>query len=277
MVGRQGIIGPLTAETSKGANPGRVPGWVHGRDLLRELIARDIALRYRGSLLGILWTLLNPLAELLVLLFVFGMVFVVDIPNFPAYLFTGLIVYGWFQTSVNFATQAIVGNRELVRRPGVPLSILPVVTVASNLVHFVLSLPILVCLLLLNDVPITRAALALPVLIAIEFVLILGFAYPVATINVWFRDTQHVLRVALQLLFFMTPVFYDAASVPARLAWFYQLNPMAQMVDAYRSVLLRGTLPNTSSMLYLTAVSSALLICGMAWFRRASSQFADEL
>src|SRR5262245_57791582 len=117
--------------------------WVQARDLLRELIARDIALRYRGSLLGILWTLLNPLAELLVLLFIFGRVMPVSIPNFPAYLFTGLIVYGWFQSSVNFATMAIVGNRELVRRPGVPLLILPAVTVASNLVHFVLSLPIL--------------------------------------------------------------------------------------------------------------------------------------
>jgi lipopolysaccharide transport system permease protein len=241
------------------------------------LIARDIALRYRGSLLGILWTLLNPLAELLVLLFVFGMVFEVTIPNFPAYLFTGLIVYGWFQTSVNFATLAIVGNRELVMRPGVPLLILPVVSVASNLVHFVLSLPILVGLLLLSDVQMTSAVLALPFLIAIEFVLILGFAYPVATVNVWFRDTQHVLRVALQLLFFMTPVFYDAASVPAKLAWFYQINPLAQMVDAYRAVLLRGTLPDASRLLYLAGVSSLLLICGMAWFRRVSSRFPDEL
>src|SRR4026209_188099 len=93
--------------------------WVRAKDLLRELIARDIKLRYRGSLLGILWTLLNPLAELLVLVFVFGVVLQVQIPNFPAFVFTGLIVYGWFQTSVNFATNAIVGNRELVRRPGV--------------------------------------------------------------------------------------------------------------------------------------------------------------
>src|SRR6186997_2427136 len=125
---------------SRGARWRSLHGWRHVRDLLRELIARDIKLRYRGSLLGILWTLLNPLAELLVLLFVFGVVLQVSIPNYSAYLFTGLIVYGWFQTSVNFATGAIVSNRELVRRPGVPIVILPMVTVASNLVHFVLSL-----------------------------------------------------------------------------------------------------------------------------------------
>lgn len=251
--------------------------WVQVRDLLRELIARDIKLRYRGSLLGIAWTLLNPLAELLVLLFVFGSVFHVSIPNFGAYLFIGLLVYGWFQTSLNFATGAIVGNRELVRRPGVPSVILPIVTVASNLVHFVLSLPILFGLLIISRVHLTSAVLALPILIAIQFVFIVGVAYPVATIHVWFRDTQHVLRVALQLLFYLTPIFYEASSVPARLQPVYRLNPMAHMVDAYRAVLIRGEFPEPTSLLFLTLLSFGLLFAGVVWFRHASDRFADEL
>jgi lipopolysaccharide transport system permease protein len=221
--------------------------------------------------------LLNPLAELLVLLFIFGSVFRVNIPNFGAYLFTGLLVYGWFQNSLNLATGAIVGNRELVRRPGVPSAILPIVTVASNLVHFALSLPILFGLLILSGVRITSAVLALPVLIAIEFVFIAGLAYPVATIHVWFRDTQHVLRVALQLLFYMTPIFYEASSVPAPLQPFYWLNPMAPMVDAYRAALIRGEWPTAASLLSLTGVAVAALVVGVVWFRRASYRFADEL
>ena len=250
---------------------------IHTRDLLRELIARDIQLRYRGSFLGILWTLLNPLAELLVLLFVFGTVLNVNIPNFSAYLFTGLIAYGWFQTSVNFATLSVVGNRELVRRPGVPIAVLPIVTVAANLVHFLLSLPILIGLLLYSGVSFSAAVAAMPLIIAIEFVLILGFAYPVATINVWFRDTQHVLRIALQMLFYLTPIFYETSTVPKSLQWFYTLNPLSHMVDAYRAVLLRGQLPAMGSLLYLTAVSVALLLVGLFAFRRASYRFADEL
>ena len=251
--------------------------WVRARDLLRELIARDIKLRYRGSLLGVLWTLVNPLAELLVLLFVFGIVLRVDIENYAAYLFTGLIVYGWFQTSVNFATTAIVGNRDLVRRPGVPILILPVVTVASNLFHFLLSLPILMGLLLAHGVSFTSAALAMPLLIGIEFVLILGFAYPVATINVWFRDTQHVLRIALQLLFYLTPVFYEARSAPRELGWIFDVNPLAHMVDAYRAVLIQGSLPAAASLVYLSVVALVLCVAGMTWFERASHRFADEL
>ncbi len=251
--------------------------WVHTRDVLRELIARDIKLRYRGSLLGIVWTLLNPLAELLVLMFVFGTVLDIQIPNYAVYLFTGLIVYGWFQTSVSFATMAVVGSRELVRRPGVSPAILPVVTVAANLVHFLLSLPVLIALLLLSGLPITAAVLALPALIAIEFVLILGVAYPVAAINVWFRDTQHVLRIALQLLFYLTPVFYDTTSVPAGLQWFYRINPLAHLVDAFRTVLLDGAIPAPSSLAYLMTVSGLLLLVGYLSFHRISYRFADEL
>jgi len=251
--------------------------WVHVRDLLRELVARDMKLRYRGSLLGMAWTLLNPLAELVVLLFIFSIVLSVDIPNYAAYLFTGLLVYGWFQSSLNFATGAIVNNRELIRRPGVPPSILPMVTVASNLVHFLLSLPILFLLLLASHVEITTAVLALPVLIAVEFLLILGFAYPVAAMHVWFRDTQHVLRVGLQLLFYLTPVFYDPRMVPAGLQPIYQLNPMVHMVDAYRAVLLRGEFPNPVTLLLLTVGSAVVLVVGVAWFHRTSHLFVEEV
>ena len=270
--------------TAAGANPAAQSSrtvvrerWAQVRDLLFELIARDIKLRYRGSALGITWTLLNPLAELLVLLLVFSTVFRSETPHFAAYLFTGLLAYGWFQAALNFATVSIVGNRELVRRPGVPALILPIVTVASNLAHFVLALPILFGLLLIDHVPLTGAILALPLVIAIEFLLILAFAYPVALIHVWFRDTQHVLRVLLQLLFYLTPVFYEVRSVPERLQWVYAINPMAHMVDAYRAVLIRGEWPNPWSVLGLCALSITLLAAGMSWFRYASHRFADEL
>ncbi len=254
-----------------------VPRWVRVRDLIRELVARDMKLRYRGSLLGIAWTLLNPLTELVVLLVVFGTVLRVNIPNYAAYLFTGLLVYGWFQSSLNYATGAIVNNRELIRRPGVPSGILPIVTVASNLVHFLLSLPILFGLLLASHVQITMAILALPILIAVEFLLILGFAYPIATMHVWFRDTQHVLRLGLQLLFYLTPVFYDVSMVPERLRPLYYLNPMVHMVDAYRAVLLRGEFPNPVTLVLLTLGSTVVLIAGVAGFRRTSHRFADEV
>lgn len=251
--------------------------WVHVRDILRELIARDIKLRYRGSYFGMAWTLLNPIAELAVLWFVFGRVLPLNIPNYAAFLFTGLLVYTWFQTSLFNATVAVVSNRDLIRRPDVPLDILPVISVASTLVHFLLSLPVLLVVMAWTGVPITGALAALPVLIAIQFVVILALAYPLAALHVWFRDTQHFLKVGLQLLFFLTPVFYDPRAVPDKFRGALQLNPMSTVVDGYRDVLVRGTVPPLGQWLVLAAVFSALLLLTLALFRRASHHFADEL
>lgn len=251
--------------------------WLRTRDLFVELVVRDIKLRYRGSLLGVLWTLINPLAELLVLLFVFGRVLRVDIPNFPSYLFIGLIVYTWFQTSLTFATTAFVANRELIRRPGVPAAVLPVVAVASNLVHFLLSLPILAGLFVMRGTPIPLTSLWLPVLVGLEFAFIVACAYPLAILYVWFRDMQHLLRVALQLLFYLTPVFYQVSVIPGPLRVFYAANPMARLMDAFRDVLMYATPPDPAGLAIVAAWSAVLLLAGLFWFRRVGHRFADEL
>jgi lipopolysaccharide transport system permease protein len=261
---------------------GRASGWlsparlVHTRDVLRELIARDVKLRYRGSYFGMAWTLLNPIAELVVLSFVFGAVLPLQIPNYAAFLFTGLLVYTWFQTSLFNATGAIVGNRDLIRRPNFPLSVLPIVSVASTMLHFLMSLPVLFALLLWNGVHLTSALLALPALMAVQFIQILALAYPLAAVNVWFRDTQYFLKVGLQLLFFMTPVLYESRSIPPQYQAFYQLNPMVGVIDGYRDVIVRGVLPPLQSWLTLLGVSTVLLLLGLAAFKRASHHFADE-
>lgn len=261
----------------------RVPGAVRGRgalhvrDLMRELIVRDVKLRYRGSAFGMAWTLLNPIAELLVLMFIFGTVIRLRIPNYASFLFTGLLVYTWFSSSLTHATAAIVSNRDLVRRPSVPLAVLPIVSVAGTLIHFLMSLPVLFALLIWSGVHLTAAALALPLLIAVQFVLILALAYPLATIHVWFRDTQYFLHIALRLLFFLTPVFYRAQTIPERYQRLYHLNPMAGIVEGYRDVLVRGVLPPLGAWLTLAGASAALLILGLAAFTLASPRFAEEL
>jgi lipopolysaccharide transport system permease protein len=271
---------PRGATSVLSGGPNSWWSWYHlGRlgDLFRELLYRDLKLRYRGSLLGVAWTLLNPLAELLVLFFIFGAVLPLKVPNYAAFLFTGLMVYGWFQSALNFATAAIVGNRDLIKRPGMPSAILPIVTVASHLVHFLLALPVLGLVLVVTDVGVTKAVWALPLLIAIQFVLILGLAYPVAVVHVWFRDTQHLLRIALQLLFYLTPIFYEATAIPERYRTIYDLNPMVSLVDAYRAVLVYGRTPDPGPLLIVAAASTLGLLIGVSLFTYTSHRFVDEL
>jgi lipopolysaccharide transport system permease protein len=250
---------------------------IYMRDLLRELVARDLKLRYKRSVLGIAWTLLNPLTELLVLLLIFRVVLPLDIPNYPSFLFTGILTFGWFQSSLLFAANAIVGNRELIRQPGFSPALLPVVTVTTNLIHFLLALPILLIFLLLSDIRLTSAILALPFLITLQFIFTLSLAYLAAAFHVKFRDTQYLLKVMLQFLFYLSPVFYSADDVPARFQSLYRLNPLVFFVDAYRAILIRGEYPDYTPMLTVVAISAGLLILGIAVFKRASYRFVEEL
>lgn len=246
-------------------------------DLLRELILRDMKLRYKRSLLGIAWSLLNPLAQLLVLSLIFSLVLPLNIPNYASFLFTGLLAWNWFQTSLYAATGAIVDNRELIRRPGFSATILPIVTVATNFIHYLLALPILLFFLVINGVSLNTAGLSLPVVFAAQFLFTLSLAYLVATLHVTFRDTQYLLGIILLLGFYLSPVFYDVSSIPERFQAIYHLNPMAILIDAYRQVLLHGQLPGGLELLALSLVSAVLLWISYRIFIRASAQFAEEL
>ena len=173
------------------------------RDLVVTLVGREMKLRYKRSILGIAWSLLTPLTQLAVYFVTFGFLLPLNVPNYPAYLFSGVLVWNWFQVSIYQATSTIVENRELIRRPGFPAAILPVVTVATYLVHFLLALPILFVFLAWGGGTLTSAILALPLVIAIQFIWTLSIAYFTATFYVTFRDIQHLIGVALNLLFFL--------------------------------------------------------------------------
>jgi lipopolysaccharide transport system permease protein len=192
-------------------------------------------------------------------------------------LFCGLLVWNWFQGSLYQATSSVVDNRELIKRPGFPTAILPVVTVASHLIHFLLALPILLAFLLLAGTGVSSAIVVLPVIIMIQFLLTLSFAYFTATFYVTFRDTQHLLGVLLNMLFFLTPVFYKASDLPAKFQAVYRLNPLMHLIEFYRTVLLGGGLPDLAGLLVLSLVAIGILFLGYHVFRRASARFVDEL
>ncbi|MBI5029973.1 MAG: ABC transporter permease [Chloroflexi bacterium] len=247
------------------------------RDILYELVMRDMKLRYKRSLLGLAWSLVNPLAQMLVLTFVFNFVLPLRIDNYIVFLFTGLLAWNWFQSALFAATGAIVDNRDLIRRPGFPAAILPMVTVTSQLVHFILAFPILLAFLLSSNTQVTPAILFLPFVILIQFTLTLGIAYLLATFQVTFRDTQYLLGIILLLGFYMTPVFYNSNMVPEQYHLFYDFNPMVQLIQAYRAILLQGRLPDFYTLSILGLVSSLLLTLGYRVFVQASFQFAEEL
>jgi lipopolysaccharide transport system permease protein len=249
----------------------------HFFDLLRELVDREMKLLYKRSTLGIAWTLISPLLQLAVFSFVFRSVIPVNIPQFSSFAFSGLLIWTWTQTALFQATGLITGNLALIRQPNFPTAILPVVTTTTGLIHFMLALPVLIIFLAMDGIQPTSALFALPLLMIIQFILTVSLAYPLAAINVTFRDTQHTLGVLLQMLFYLTPIFYDLKSVPKQFQPLYQLNPMVPLIEAYRTILLKGTQPDWEALLILSLVVAALLPLGLAIFRRQSDRFVEEL
>lgn len=247
------------------------------RDLFLVLLDRDMKLRYKRSVLGIVWSLVTPLAQLVVFYFVFSMVLPLDIPNYAAFLFIGILVWTWFQNALQQATEAIVDNRQLIRQPGFPPAILPVVNVAANLVHFLLALPVLLVFLVVDGLGLGPRALLLPVMIAVQYLLTLGLGYIGAALDVRFRDTKHLLNVGLTLGFYLTPIFYEASAVPEAARPLYALNPMVHIVEGYRAILLRHTLPDATALMAVSLAGLALLWVGYRTFERASYHFAEEL
>jgi lipopolysaccharide transport system permease protein len=247
------------------------------RDLTVQLVMREIRLRYRRSVLGLAWAVALPAGQVLVLIFIFTVVLPTRIGHYSAFVSIGVLVWTWFQSAVIMSATAITGNRELVRRPGFPSDVLPIATVGTNLFLFLMSIPALVIVVIWAGGQIGVGLAALPLLIAVQFMLTLGLAYFVASLNVTLRDTQQLVNLLLLLLFFLSPIFYDAANVPAAYRSIYDLNPFVAILDGYRAALVSGTFPDLLGLAEVAAVAIALVLVGHRLFQRAGQRFAEEI
>jgi homopolymeric O-antigen transport system permease protein len=247
------------------------------RDLAIQLVIREIRLRYRRTTIGIIWLFVFPLVQVLVLNFVFTVVLPTRLTHYPLFVAVGVLVWTWFQTSMILATTAITGNRELVRRPGLPAAVLPVTTVATNMVLLVAAAPAMAFLVWYGGGHIEPNAVLIPVALAIQFVLTVGLAYIVAGLNVTFRDTQNIVPLFLLLAFFVSPIFYDVSNVPDQYRALYEINPFVVLLDAYRAPFTATGGPDPAQLGEVALIAVIVALIGHLMFRRASRRFADEI
>lgn len=267
-----------TANDSKLSNHGMMRRRLCAQwDLLWELTLRDLRIRYKRSILGIGWSLLTPFAQILIFSFLFIHVMPLGVENYTSFVFCGVLAWSWFSASVVGAAGAVVYNPELVRRPGFPTGILPVLTVVSNGVHFLIALPLLVALAAVNGITMGPSLLAVPLVIAVQFLFTCALAFPIASLNVRYRDTGHFVSLVAMAAFYLTPVFYNIQQVPEAARVFYLLNPMVTVIESYRDIFLRGEWPNFLALAIVALVSALLLLPGYVGFGRASAAFAEEL
>jgi lipopolysaccharide transport system permease protein len=265
------------------------------RDLLYTLVVRNLKLRYKNSVLGVLWSLLNPLLMMLVFTFVFNVLAAGGsrLPAYPAFILSGILAWNLFATSVTAATSSIVENAHLIKKVYFPRAALPISVVLSNLVNYVLALPVyFVLATVLGQTP-TVWVLLLPAVILVQLFFTLGISFILATVNVFYRDTQIVMEVVLLAWFFMSPVFYSISQVaPGGVRidslgltlssfdvqrWMRILNPMASIIATYRDILYWGARPGLDFFLRTAVTATLFLIIGYLVFLRYCPVFGEEV
>jgi len=255
----------------------RVRQAIHLRDLLSELIARDFKLRYHRSYLGVGWSLLRPLSQLLVFLFLFGSVMPLGIPHYTTFLVSGVLVWAWFGGAVSGASVSVTGNPELVRRPGFPVQILPVLIVVGEGIHFLVALPLLILVAWIDLRTISVAIVALPLVMFVQAVFTLSLSYVLAATHVRFRDTQDAANIAMMLAFYLTPVFYNPRLVAERFGGILWFNPMSHVLQGYRTILIDGDFPDFAALGVVLLISLVVMAFGIWIFERQSAGFVEEL
>ena len=256
------------------------------RGLLLQMIRRNVAARYKGSVLGIFWSFAQPLMMLAVYTFVFGIVFKarwgVETPGaagvpFPLIMFCGMAVFNIFAESVNTSAGVIVGNASYVKKVIFPLEILPLTTVISSLIFGLAWFVLLLAGMAVFMQQLHWTALLLPVTLIPLLLFSSGLAFFISSLGVYLRDTQQLVGVATQVLFFMTPIFYPISIVPERVQWILKCNPLSPLVEETRKLLLFGQLPNWTICGLSLLVAFAVFQLGFAWFCKTKKGFADVI
>lgn len=255
------------------------------KGLIRNLVHREVVGRYKGSMLGILWSLVTPVFMLAVYTFVFSVVFKArwgtgdedSKTEFALVLFAGLLVFNLFAECINRAPGLVLANVNYVKKVVFPLEVLPWVAMGSALFHFVVSLGVwLAAFVFLVGMP--HWTILLSPLVMAPFVLfVMGLSWALASLGVFLRDVGQIIGIAVQMLMFLTPIFYPASALPERFQTVMFLNPMTPPVEMMRDVLYGGRLPSLQLWLLGSAVSVVVAVSGFAWFQKTRKGFADVL
>ena len=245
--------------------------------LLEQLVKRNFNTKYRQSVLGVLWSFLNPLMTMAVQYVVFSTLFQSDISHFPVYLLCGIILFNFFNECVTLGMDSIVLNGPLITKVAMPKIIYPLSRSLSSLINLVISFVPLLAVMLLSGTPLTWALLLIPLAAGLVFLFALGMSLILCTMNVFFRDTRFLWSVVSLLWTYATPIFYPITIIPAAWQPVFRLNPMFQLIDLLRTIIIGGTFPSWGQWGMCIACAVLPLLLGLAVFRRNEDRFVFHL
>lgn len=248
------------------------------REMVSSLVKRDLRGRYKGSMLGFLWTFINPLLQLLVYTLVFSVIMRNGIEKYYIYLFVALVPWMFLSSSINAGANSILSSADMVKKIYFPREVLPISCVTGNFVNMLLVFLVIFGVLIFTGFGISfYALLFLPIVMVVEYLLCLGLALLFSALTVYFRDLSHILGIVTMAWQFLTPVMYDVSMVPEKLIPIFRLNPMTPVIIAYRDILYYKQQPDLSTLAQATILGMVFLVVGAILFRRLQRGFAEEM
>lgn len=248
------------------------------RQMIFSLVKKDLRGRYKGSVLGFLWTFINPLMQLVVYTFVFTYIMKAGIDKYYLYLFVALIPWIFFSSAITGGSSSIVAQKDLIKKIYFPREVIPISYVTSCFVNMLLCFLIIFPVMVISGISLNPLALlCLPVIMIVEYFLALGMAMLSSAVTVYFRDLEHILGIITMVWMYMTPIFYSIDMIPEKLRFVYHINPMSSVISCYRDVLYYAQVPDLTSLLEAVVLGALFLVLGMLAFGKLKKGFAEEL
>lgn len=249
------------------------------RQMIASLVKKDLRGRYKGSVLGFLWTFVNPLLQLLVYSIVFSSIMrMANVDKYYLFLFVALIPWIFFSSSLTGGATSILANTNMITKIYFPREVLPISYVTSCFVNMLYSFIVVFIVVIISGIGVNLLSLLfLPLVMFVEYIFALGIALIVSAVNVYFRDLEHILGIITMAWMYFTPIIYGIDAIPEQWAFYFRLNPMCHIITAYRDILYFKSIPDVPALLATGGVSAVILIVGFAVFSKLKRRFAETV
>ncbi len=247
------------------------------RELLKTNVKKEIRGKYKNSFLGVIWSFLNPLLQIIVYAVVFQVILKNPKENYAIFLCCGLIPWTFFSSAITRSAFTMIENGNIIKKVYFPREILPISIVTSETVNFMISTIIILGFVVFGGIGISKYIIFYPLVLLAQYVLLIGIALIVSSISVYVRDLQHLIGVAMQLLFYATPIVYSAETIPENFKWILNINPMTYIINGYRDIFYNQQMLDIVPLLILIAISAVICIIGYIIFNKLQKGFAEQL
>jgi lipopolysaccharide transport system permease protein len=247
------------------------------RDLVTVLVQKELKVRYGNKSLGYFWSIANPLAAAIVYYFAFTIIFKIQTPEYPLVIICGIFPWQWIGNSIGSAPNMFIANSSIIKKVCFPTALIPLCTILNHMIHFIMSVPIILAFMIFyHKAPTLTWLYGFPILLIIQMALTYGMSLILASVNLFFRDLERLTGIVMNFVFYFTPVIFVSRELPEKIRQFLALNPFANLISAWRQLIMEGSL-NTHSVLISSAHAVVFLLISYLVYRKLSWKFAEVI